>query len=56
MKRTVFITLVLWGWALADFGGDPAPSLKPITTTEGYLALLLINETPFPGEKVLPLC
>ena len=51
MKKTVFITLVLWGWALAGFGGDPAPSLKPITTTEGYLARLLINETPFPGEK-----
>ncbi len=38
--------LVLAGWALA------APvNLPPASQTDGYVARLLINEVPFPGER-----
>ena len=39
---------VLWAWPAA--GADFA-TLEPSGTREGYLARLLINEAPFPGER-----
>ena len=51
MKRSLAIALGLLiavpGWLRAE----PFASLKPAHTREGYLARLLINEAPFPGER-----
>ncbi len=36
--------------AMAEESADRPAALKPANTKSGYLALILINETPFPGE------
>ena len=50
MKRTLallcLLTLIVWRSAPAQ-----ALQLKPATTDAGYIARLLINEAPFPGER-----
>ena len=52
--RTVILILVLSGLAralpAAADSGRPA-RLDPAETVSGYLARLMINETPFPGER-----
>jgi len=40
---------LLFGWGSVGLAGDFA-TLSPANTDEGYLARLLINESPFPGE------
>jgi len=42
--------VLAWGAAAGARAGEFA-SLEPTGTREGYLARLLINETPFPGER-----
>ena len=52
MKSMLYIFAVVFAVAVRAPAGQDAPaSLKPITTANGYLACLLINETPFPGER-----
>ena len=41
----------LWAAAVAAAGGEPFATLRPATEPDGYLARLLINEAPFPGER-----
>ncbi|MDD2237030.1 MAG: hypothetical protein PHG65_07475 [Kiritimatiellae bacterium] len=50
MKHIAFILLLTA--SLRAFAGEAATpaALKPISSVPGYLARLLINETPFPGE------
>jgi hypothetical protein len=45
----VCLLAVLCGGASAGLAADFA-AIEPANTDEGYLARLLINETPFPGE------
>lgn len=47
MRRFRLSVLAL-GFAVC---AEAAPSLPPLDTAEGYLARLLINEVPFPGER-----
>ncbi len=50
--KRAFLTLLVLTFAVC-----PVPAqtlfveLRPVDTTSGYLATLLINETPFPGEN-----
>ncbi len=37
--------------SVAAGGAEPFAKLEPITAPAGYLARLLINEAPFPGER-----
>jgi hypothetical protein len=46
MRKMIAVLLVLVG-----VQAHGALQLKPVTTPEGYVARLLINETPFPGES-----
>jgi len=39
------------GWALLSGMAAPKVTLMPATEPGGYIAHLLINETPFPGER-----
>ena len=48
MKKTI-ICLMVAGIAVQTAAG--AANLKPASTKEGYLARLLLNEVPFPGES-----
>ncbi len=44
--------VVLWlGCGVAAWGGGVFAKLEPKESKEGYLARLLINEVPFPGER-----
>lgn len=45
--------ILLLAASLRAFAGEAAPpaALQPIASVPGYLARLLINETPFPGER-----
>lgn len=50
VARVVAVVLVLT--AVTGLRGSvPRGPLPPTDTVQGYLALLLINETPFPGER-----
>ena len=51
MKHLSFLLVLLTVvGAKAATPPDPFAKLEPVTTTQGYLARLLINETSFPGE------
>ncbi len=43
--------LMMLGLLASSLTAAPFASLPPISSQPGYLARLLINETPFPGEK-----
>jgi hypothetical protein len=51
VKRVVFTVLVLVLAAPPFVAGTAFVELRPVNTPSGYLATLLINETPFPGEN-----
>ncbi len=38
-------------WAAAGRGAEPFARLEPASAAAGYVARLLINESPFPGER-----
>jgi len=46
-----FLGLALSGVIHTTVASEPFARLDPANTTTGYLARLLINETPFPGER-----
>lgn len=48
MKSMITVFALMIGMQV--FAGD-ATVLKPSSTRSGYVALLLINESPFPGER-----
>ena len=49
--RLLFFGLVLSGVIETQVASAPFAQLDPPNITAGYLARLLINETPFPGER-----
>jgi hypothetical protein len=49
-KIGLFVSVCVLSVVLAS-SGRAAVQLKPANTVSGYLALLLLNETPFPGES-----
>lgn len=54
MIRLAFALLLVVLVALAPARAEPAArgvTLDPASTRSGYIALLLINEVPFPGER-----
>jgi hypothetical protein len=53
MTHRVAIFLLISGLvpALVFAANPPAAKLEPANTEAGYIARLLINETPFPGER-----
>jgi hypothetical protein len=53
MKTRVRLLLIACLWFIAGRTSAQSQnvSLAPVDTAPGYLALLLINETPFPGER-----
>ncbi len=51
VKSVVFAILLLVGTAGFARAQTPFVQLRPVNTSSGYLATLLINETPFPGEN-----
>ena len=53
MIRTYLLIAFLFLTFFSPFGSyaETFATLKPATTEEGYLARLLINEAPFPGER-----
>lgn len=55
MVKPTMLTLRLCGvlgtFAMSAEAAGPFAQLDPPNTTAGYLARLLINETPFPGER-----
>ena len=50
LRTTAAITVLLLVSSMAG-AAQPAAKLEPANTEAGYIARLLINETPFPGEK-----
>src|SRR5690349_4789675 len=46
-----FFGVLLSGAIQTEAASAPFAQLDPPNTTTGYLARLLINETPFPGER-----
>ncbi len=50
MKNIATILLLLTLLVPCRAGAQAPAALRPITSVEGYLARILINETPFPGE------
>ncbi|MCA9286068.1 MAG: hypothetical protein KDA22_12665 [Phycisphaerales bacterium] len=56
MARATVVLSILWGspgpsCAASAGPGSAPPLLEPPSTRAGYVALLLVNETPFPGER-----
>jgi hypothetical protein len=49
--RRVFVCLAAVAISAAGPAARAAVELRPADTLDGYLARLLINESPFPGEK-----
>jgi hypothetical protein len=50
VKHLIFLVVLLTVIDARAAGPAPFANLEPVTTTQGYLARLLINETSFPGE------
>jgi hypothetical protein len=50
--RGRWVAAAVWLWvAAAASGAEPFAALEAPSTPPGYLARLLINEAPFPGER-----
>tara|TARA_R100000027_G_scaffold63666_2_gene56541 strand:- start:7069 stop:7776 length:708 start_codon:yes stop_codon:yes gene_type:complete len=45
------LSLFAASWIAGCIGLEAKTALKPSNTSEGYIALLLVNESPFPGES-----
>jgi hypothetical protein len=51
-RHAAFGTLVVFLWMVSAGPSGASPvDVPPATSTEGYVARLLINEVPFPGER-----
>lgn len=50
-RRGAGLLAVLALWAAGAGAAEPFAKLEPSTVAAGYLARLLINESPFPGER-----
>ena len=50
-RRGAGLLAVLALWAAGAGAAEPFAKLEPSTAAAGYLARLLINESPFPGER-----
>jgi len=49
--KTRYFLLVTAAYAIIQVQTMASADLKPADTEAGYIALLLINEAPFPGER-----
>ena len=49
--RRIGLFLALMGLLVVEAASAPFAKLEPASSTSGYLARLLTNESPFPGER-----